>query len=80
MPYIADIEYTIGNLAEVWSYGQSFATMAPLCPYHIAFSFDILPSFIAISGDIDTMYLTAESLDRSDAFHNQVEVTATVVE
>jgi hypothetical protein len=54
--------------------------MAPLCPYHIEFSFDILPSFIAISGDIDTMYLTAESLDRSDAFHNQVEVTATVKE
>ena len=55
--------------------------MAPLCPYHLAFTLNNLPTdFITVSGDIDTLTLTAVSLDRQDATLRDVDVIATVLE
>ena len=56
--------------------------MAPLCPYTFAFTFDILPSFITqIVDPLTSMStMTAYSEDRTDEFHDIVEVTATVFE
>lgn len=79
-PYIEDQVYTIGDYPKEWTYDKFFATMAPLCPYTLSFSFSSsLPAFVVETPGTTTK-LTALSLDRSDATIALVDVTATVVE